>query len=107
MRTYPECLWSVWYTITNNTGESDYGIFRLDNGMRPLPAAAAFAQTAHMFHGMSGGQAKRLTDSEPNYLVEWSLDGERRFALWTTDENAKPLFLSLPGIDRNWKNAFL
>lgn len=99
MRTYPECLWSVWYTITNNTGESDYGIFRLDNGMRPLPAVAAFAQTAHMFHGMSGGQAKRLTDSEPNYLVEWSLDGERRFALWTTDENAKPLFLSLPGID--------
>ena len=96
MRTYPECRWSIWYTISNNTGQSDYGIFRTDNGMRPLPAAAAFAQVAHLFQGMQGGQAKRLLDDAPHYLVEWSLDGERRFALWTSDEEATPVFLSLP-----------
>lgn len=96
MRTYPECRWSIWYTISNNTGQSDYGIFRTDNGMRPLPAAAAFAQVAHLFQGMQGGQARRLLDDAPHYLVEWSLDGERRFALWTSDEEATPVFLSLP-----------
>ena len=96
MRTYPECKWSVWYTVSNNTGKSDYGIFRVDNGMRPLPAAAAFAQIAHLFQGMQGGQARRLTDDAPHYLVEWTLDGERRFALWTSDEEATPIFLSLP-----------
>lgn len=94
-RTVPECSWLIWYSGLGwpENGNYEYGLWRNDNGIRPLPSAAAYAQAARE---MEGGTEFRLAADGDIKIVRWKKDGFDKTAVWNTDENMRELPFEVP-----------
>ena len=94
-RTVPECRWLIWYSGMGwpENGNYEYGVWRNDNGIRPLPSAAAYAQAAREMEG--GSEFKLVSDSDIK-IVRWKKNGFDKAALWNTDENMRELPFPVP-----------
>ncbi len=94
-RTVPSLRRVIWFTCLGmlEGRNYEYGIFRNDNGIHPLPAAAAYAWCAAELE-----QARdcRLAYDGEFKLVGWKSESGNAFALWSADEEAEPLRISLP-----------
>ena len=94
-RTVPECSWLIWYSGMGwpENGNYEYGVWRNDNGIRPLPSAAAYAQAARE---MEGGREFKLVSDGDIKIVRWKKNGFDKAALWNTDENSRELPFQAP-----------
>ncbi len=88
-KTYP-CKRLIWYSGLSWGG---YGIWRNENGIRPLPPAAAYAHAATMLR--NGKNYELLAESEV-YLMRWQKGSRTHFALWQPDEKNTMLELEIP-----------
>lgn len=89
-RTVPECSWLIWYSGMGwpENGNYEYGVWRNDNGIRPLPSAAAYAQAARE---MEGGTDFKLVSDGDIKILRWRKNGSEKIALWNIDENMRKI----------------
>lgn len=86
-RSYPECRRLVWFTGLDRWegGPFLYGIWRTENGIRPLPAVAACAQAAHEIDRADA--AELLLDGDIK-LLRLRRGNHTSYAVW--DSGGKP-----------------
>ncbi|NCC94698.1 MAG: hypothetical protein EOM10_15750, partial [Opitutae bacterium] len=91
-RSYPECRHLIWFTGLDRweSGPYLYGIWRTENGVRPLPAVAAYAQAAHE---IDHAEAGLLLDSDIK-LLRIRKAGHTSYAVWNAGDEREPLPLA-------------
>jgi len=91
-RSYPECRHLIWFTGLDRweSGPYLYGIWRTQNGVRPLPAVAAYAQAAHE---IDHAEAELLLDSDIK-LLRIRKAGRTSYAVWNAGDEREPLPLA-------------
>lgn len=91
-RSYPECRYLIWFLGLDRweAGPYRYGIWRTENGIRPLPAVAAYAQAAHEIDFAE--DAKMILDSDIK-ILRWRKDNRVSYAVWNAGDDAEPLAL--------------
>lgn len=96
-RTVPECSWLIWYSGMGwpENGNYEYGVWRNDNGLRPLPAAAAYAQAARE---MEGGTDFKTVSGGDIRIIRWKKDGTEKIALWNIDETMREISFSVENV---------
>ncbi len=94
-RSYPECRYLIWFLGLDRweAGPYCYGIWRTENGIRPLPAVAAYAQAAHEID--HADEVKWLLDSDLK-ILSYRKAGRTSYAVWNAGDEAEPLALALP-----------
>ncbi len=91
-RTSPECRCLIWFLGLDRweAGPYCYGIWRTANGIRPLPAVAAYAQAAHEIDRTES--ADLVLDSDIK-IVRCRKNGRITYAVWNAGENTSPISL--------------
>ena len=99
-RTCPDCQYLIWFLGLDKweSGPYCYGIWRTANGIRPLPAVAAYAQAAHEIDLVDS--AELILDSDIK-IVRYKKNGQTAYAVWNAGEKNEPLRLDgLPAESR-------
>jgi len=104
-RSYPQCRYLIWFTGLDHweSGPFLYGIWRSENGIRPLPSVAAYAQAAH-----------EMDDAKD---VEWVLDSDIKilryrnsdrvsYAVWNAGDETEKLSLDSLPADANFRSLY-
>ncbi len=91
----PDCQYLVWFYGLDRweAGPYLYGIWRTENGIRPLPAVAAYAQAAHEIDHAT--DVKWVFDDDIKVL-SFRKDGRVSYAVWDATDDSEPLPLVLP-----------
>ncbi len=91
-KCYPECRYLIWFIGLDRweAGPYCYGIWRTANGIRPLPAVAAYAQAAHEID--RADNVELLLDSDIK-IVRIQKGGKTTYAVWNAGEKASPVSL--------------
>ena len=91
-KCYPECRYLIWFIGLDRweAGPYCYGIWRTANGIRPLPAVAAYAQAAHEID--RADNVELLLDSDIK-IVRIRKNGKTSYAVWNAGEKASPISL--------------
>ncbi len=91
-KCYPECRYLIWFLGLDRweSGPYCYGIWRTSNGIRPLPAVAAYAQAAHEID--RADNVELLLDSDIK-IVRIQKGGKTTYAVWNAGEKASPVSL--------------
>jgi len=81
-RSFPKVDGMVWFSLANmpEHGRFDYGIWRPDHGLRPLPAVSAYAECARQL--MKASSVRHEDIGADIHLVAWQADRSARFAVW-------------------------
>lgn len=91
-RTLPQLRHMIWFTGAGclEGGRYEYGIWRNDNGLRPLPAVGAFAALREILDGTE--KSEILLDDEFR-AVGWKNGGREYLAIWAPepDPAAQPV----------------
>lgn len=99
-RTYPDCQYLIWFLGLDKweSGPYCYGIWRTANGIRPLPAVAAYAQAAHEIDLAESAELILNSDIK---IVRCKKNGHIAYAVWNAGEKSDPLPLAgLPAESR-------
>ena len=100
-RSFPKVDGMVWFSLANmpEHGRFDYGIWRPDRGMRPLPAVSAYAECARQLTRASSVRHEDI--GADIHLVAWQADRSARFAVWCDGigADAGPLDLHNGNVD--------
>ena len=83
-RTLPELRHIIWFTGAGclEGGRYEYGIWRNDNGLRPLPAVAAFAALGSILDGAE--KSELLLDGEIK-AAGWKNGSREYLAVWSPE----------------------
>jgi len=94
-RSYPDCRYLNWFYGLDRweAGPYLYGIWRTENGIRPLPAVAAYAQAAHEIDYAKN--VKWVFDGDIKVL-RYEKNGQTSYAVWDATDDADTLPLTLP-----------
>lgn len=91
-RNQPAVKRLIWFTALGvlEAKRYEYGLWTNRNGIRPRPAAAAYATLARLLDGAT--PRKPVCDSEIKVFVYQRPDGRNLFALWdTSDDTTDPV----------------
>ena len=104
-RSYPECRYLIWFLGLDRweAGPYCYGIWRTSNGIRPLPAVAAYAQVAHEID--RADNVELLLDSDIK-IVRIRKGGKTTYAVWNAGENASPISLQKLPVTCNARSIY-
>jgi len=92
-RTVPQVKRVIWFNALGDLERDlyEYGLWRNQNGIKPLPAAAAFAAVAAMLNGADN--VELILDQEVK-IVRWQTPGKVGYAVWCV--KPKAAFSPLP-----------
>ncbi len=104
-RSYPECRYLIWFLGLDHreAGPYRYGIWRTENGIRPLPAVAAYAQAAHEIDFAE--EAEMILDGDIK-ILRWRKDNRVSYAVWNADDDAEPLALDALPADSGFRSIY-
>ena len=88
-RSFPRIDYLVWFSLANmpEHGRYDYGLWRSDRGLRPLPSVAAYAECARQLQAAEDVRHEDL--GADVHLISWRARGESRFAFWCDELGAQ------------------
>lgn len=88
-RSFPACRHLIWFTGLDRweAGPYLYGVWRTENGIRPLPAVAAYAQAAHE---VDHAEVELMLDGDIK-LLRIRKDGRTSYAVWNAGNEIEPL----------------
>lgn len=94
-RCDPDCQYLVWFYGIDRweSGPYLYGIWRTENGIRPLPAVAAYAQAAHE---IDYAEDVKWVFNDDIKVLSFRKNGRVSYAAWNADDDSEPLSLILP-----------
>ncbi len=80
-RTVPQVKHVIWFNALGDLERDlyEYGLWRNQNGIKPLPAVAAFATVAAMLNGAD--HVELILDQEVK-IVRWQTPGKVGYAVW-------------------------
>lgn len=104
-RTVPELRRIMWFTGLGTLEQKryEYGIWRNDNGIRPLPAAAAYAAAAKR---VDGAENFRIRSDGDIKIVSWEKNGTPCLAIWNAAEYPEKIEFDLSPEDATVADCF-
>lgn len=94
-RSYPDCRYLIWFTGLDHweAGPYLYGIWRTEDGIRPLPSVAAYAQAVHELD--HADEVKWILNGDIK-ILSFRKNGRTGYAVWDATDSGEPLPLALP-----------
>ncbi|MDD3154903.1 MAG: sugar-binding protein [Victivallaceae bacterium] len=94
-RSFPECRFLIWYSGVDapESGKYAYGIWRNDNGIRPLPAAGAYCWAIAT---MDRGRDFKMLLNQKIMLLRWRTPEQEYAAIWSPEGSDREIRIHLP-----------